>query len=176
MTEAIPNQPALFSVGHSNRTIKHFLSLLGQHDIEVLVDVRSRPYSRYCPHFSKPALEAAVRDAGRQYLYLGDLLGGMPEDDEVRDESGRVDYAQVAATESFQTGLKRLITGSRRYRVGFMCAEEDPLRCHRYHLITSTLRDQGVRVAHIRGDGRIETDADVQARRLGGSPDQPTLF
>ena len=84
MTDATPNQPAIYSLGHSNRTIEHFLSLLSQHDIEVLVDVRSRPYSRYCPHFSKPALEAAVRDAGRRYLYLGDLLGGIPDDDEVR--------------------------------------------------------------------------------------------
>lgn len=176
MTDATPNQPATYSVGHSNRTIEHFLSLLGQHDIDVLVDVRSHPYSRYCPHFSKPSLEAAVRDAGRRYLYMGDLLGGMPDNDEVRDESGRVDYARVAASESFQVGLERLISGSRRFRVAFMCAEEDPLRCHRYHLITCALRDRRVAVAHIRGDGRIESDADLQARQLGGSPDQPTLF
>ena len=176
MTQPPDAEGTIYSVGHSNHSLAHFLALPAKWRIEVLVDVRSRPYSRYCPHFCRDALAAAVRSAGLQYLHLGDQLGGMPDDDRFRDQRGKIDYRRVAADPRFVRGLDRLIAGATRHRTAMMCAEEDPLRCHRYHLITTALRNRGVTVVHIRGDGRLESDDDVAARDPASADRQLSLF
>ena len=153
----------LWTVGHSNHTVERFLELLGEHSIEVVVDVRSEPYSSYSKHFCQAPLRRSLKDAGLSYLFMGRELGGRPPEPEFYDEDGHVLYGEVAATECFREGVRRLVDGATRYRVAVMCSEENPTSCHRSRLITRALRESGSRVSilHIRGTGEAVDEAQL---------------
>lgn len=153
----------VYTIGHSNHTLEAFLNLLCRHQIEVLIDTRSAPYSRFAPQFNKDALKAAVLEQGIKYGFYGKELGGRPEGDEFYDAQGHVLYGEVAQSALFQEGLARLIGGAQTRRVALLCSEEDPNVCHRRLLVTRVLDRLGVNVAHIRGDGRIEYERELQA-------------
>ena len=163
--------PTLYTIGHSNQTIEEFLALLAQRDIEALVDVRSAPYSRYVPHFNKRELQQAVQDAERHYVYLGNELGGRPDDPALLDDEGHARYDLIAKTDAFESGIARLKEGVARYRVAAMCSEEDPTDCHRRLLVGRVMRRDGYQVLHIRGDGEIMDDAHLDPTNF-----QPGLF
>ncbi len=148
----------VFTVGHSNHSLDAFIDLLEKHRIEVLVDTRSSPHSRFAPHFNKSNLKAAVAGNGVKYLFLGQELGGRPEGDEFYDTDGRVDYARVAETRLFQEGISRVENGIRAYRVALLCSEENPKGCHRRLLVGRVLASRGATVLHIRGDGSIQKE------------------
>jgi uncharacterized protein (DUF488 family) len=171
MTEARP----IYSVGHSNQTLEEFLALLRQHRIEVLVDVRSAPYSRFVPHFNSDHLKQVVREAGFLYVYLGRELGGRPDDPALYDAEGHALYGRIAETNMFRDGIERLRVGSTRYRLAMMCSEEDPTDCHRRRLVARVLRQVGVEVLHIRGDGRLDHEEDLP-QDIADKPRQSALF
>ena len=154
----------IYTIGHSNHSLPAFLELLRRHDIQVLIDTRSSPFSRYAPHFSRDALKAAVQDAGLKYGFYGRELGGRPENQAFYDAAGHADYAQIAASELFQSGLARLVAGAAKRRTALLCSEENPSVCHRRLLISRVLFDQEVRVCHIRGDGRLEDECELRGR------------
>lgn len=155
---------SILTLGHSRHPLDKFLALLRQHEVDVLVDVRSQPFSRFSPHFSRKALERAVTDASRRYLFLGDALGGRPQLRACYDDAGQIDYDRVEAQDFYQRGIERLREGIARFRVCLLCSEEDPSHCHRRLLITRTLVRHGVDVRHVRGTGAIETEAELRAR------------
>ncbi len=146
----------LLTVGHSNQSLEHFLDLLAAHGVEAVADVRSWPASRYAPWFDRATLAASLRRAGMHYVFLGRELGGRPEREELYDGEGHVRYDAVAATAAFARGLWRLRRGMRELRVAALCAEENPEHCHRRLLVARVLFEEGVRVSHIRRDGRLE--------------------
>jgi uncharacterized protein (DUF488 family) len=173
MIEGAPQQasgPAVFTVGHSNVTQEAFVVLLKTHSIEVLVDVRSAPYSKYVPHFSGDALKQAVVRAGIKYLYLGRELGGRPREPRFYDSEGHVRYDLIAESPQFQEGIERLLRGIREHRVALMCNEEDPHKCHRRLLVGRVLTARGVAVLHIRGDGRIQPEAELAEAERKDAP------
>jgi hypothetical protein len=153
--------PTIFTIGHSNHAAESFLALLRHHGLEILVDVRSAPYSRYVPHFSREALSADLDDAGIRYVWAGSSLGGRPADSACyRDgmvRKGNVDYEVMARKASYQEGVQQLVAEAADGPVVVMCSEEDPRRCHRHHLLEPSLRELGVAVLHIRRDGSLET-------------------
>ncbi len=151
----------IYTIGHSNHPLESFLELLKAHGIEVLVDTRSSPYSRYAPQYNRENLKASVEERGVRYLFLGEELGGRPQGLEYYDEDGHVLYGRVAESSFFLEGIRRLEKGVRSYRVALLCAEENPQGCHRKLLVSRVLRQRGVSVCHIRGDGRTEDDAEV---------------
>jgi hypothetical protein len=155
----------VYSVGHSNQSQERFIALLQRHGIQSLVDVRSAPYSRYVPHFNRPDLEEAVERSGIRYFYLGEELGGRPPTDDFYDAEDHVLYSRVARAPFFLDGLERLKDEAALYRAAIMCSEEDPTNCHRHLLIARVLDGQGVRVLHIRGDGREQTEDDLRPKR-----------
>ena len=140
-----------------------------EHGIEVLVDTRSRPYSRHAPHFNARAIEATLSGGGIGYLFLGRELGGWPEGEEFYDADGRVDYALVERSQRFLDGIYRLEREIRARRVALLCSEEDPAGCHRRLLVGRALSELGIVVRHIRGDGSVQTEGEA----AGG---QPILF
>lgn len=162
----------IYTIGHSNHPLPAFLELLRRYDIQVLIDTRSSPFSRYSPHFSRDALKAAVQDAGIRYGFYGRELGGRPENQAFYDAEGRADYAQIAASELFQSGLARLVAGAAKRRTALLCSEENPSVCHRRLLISRVLFESGHGVCHIRGDGRLETESGLREAEAAHAKEQ----
>lgn len=146
---------AIFTIGHSNVAAERIIELLKQYGIEVLIDVRSVPYSRHNPQFNRENFQHALQTASIQYTYAGQALGGRP-DDPTCYEDGQIQYKRIMDKPWYQEGIGHLIRVANGQRVALMCSEEDPLQCHRHNLIAQTLLEQGVTVWHIRGDGRLE--------------------
>ncbi len=166
-----------FTLGHSNHSIEEWLALVRQHEIQVVVDTRSSPYSGYVPQFDKELIQRSLEQAGVRYLYLGEELGGRPDNPAYYDAKGRVLYSRLCGDARFLAAIERLESGMERFRVALLCGEEDPAHCHRRLLIGRVLTERGHTMLHIRGDGRLETDAEVAAEsRKPLVSGQPALF
>ncbi|MGB9406513.1 MAG: DUF488 domain-containing protein [Terracidiphilus sp.] len=166
-----------FTIGHSNHAIQAWLALLLQHGVEVVVDTRSSPYSKYVPQFDKELMQRSLEESGIRYLFLGADLGGRPANPSYYDGKGRVLYSRLCDDAHFQAAIARLESGMERFRVVLVCGEEDPAHCHRRLLIGRVLCEHGHTMLHIRGDGRLESDETVAAE--AGKPlidTQPALF
>jgi len=146
----------IYTIGHSNHPIDRFIALLQQHGVDAVGDVRSTPYSRFNPQFRKEKLQAALAEAGIRYVFLGEELGARTQDTSCYDETGRVSYAKLAATDLFRRGIERLLAGMQTHRIAIMCAEREPLDCHRTILVSRELERAGVPVTHILSDGTLE--------------------
>lgn len=169
MSDVIP----IYTIGYGSRSVDELIAVLCQHDIAYLIDVRSAPYSRYKPEFSKNELEIALRDAGIRYLFLGRSLGGRPDDPDCYTD-GKVDYDKVKQAHFFQQGIGRIQSAfEQQQRVVLMCSEGKPETCHRSKLIGATLTDLGIPLAHIDENDTLQTQQAVIDRLTGG---QLTLF
>lgn len=166
----------LCTIGHSNHAIEDFLDLLRDKNIDFLIDVRSHPYSRYAPHFNCRDLKAALNAASINYAFFGEELGGRPDGEAFYDEAGYVLYSERARSPQFLEGLARLEKGMARHQIAIMCSEENPSVCHRRLLVARVLHERGVAVAHIRGDGRLQTEAGLREEEAAGPAEQPALF
>jgi len=155
----------LFTVGHSVHTVERFFELLKRHSINALCDVRSSPYSRYSPQFNRESLKEDVLKRGIAYIYLGAELGPRSSDPTCY-VNGKVQYQRLAEKEIFQQGLARLRKGMENYRIALMCAEKDPLTCHRMLLICRHLRGEHIHIRHILEDGSLEDNRDTEQRLM----------
>ena len=164
----------IFTVGHSNHAVEKFLQLLEGAGITALSDVRSAPVSRWSPQFNKEALAKSLADDGIAYVYLGRELGGRPKDPALLS-NGKPNYAAMAHSEAFQNGIARVLEGSKTYRVAMMCAERDPLDCHRFLLIARHLAERNIAVSPVLADGTLEPQQDTEARWRARNP-APDLF
>jgi len=150
-------QDTVFTIGHSTHPQERFIALLRQHGITALCDVRSKPYSRMNPQFNREDLEQALLEQGIQYRFFGKELGARSDDPHCY-EGGKVQYDRLAETDLFKHGLKRVLRGMKDgFRIALMCAEKEPLECHRTILVARHLAALGVPVAHILADGRLES-------------------
>lgn len=125
----------LFTIGHSTQKFEAFLELLQQHEIQAIGDVRSSPYSKMFPHFSQRELKASLKNNGIKYVFLGKELGAR-RDEPCCYEGDRADYDLIAQSPLFKEGLNRVKAGSEKLRIALMCAERDPLDCHRTILVS----------------------------------------
>jgi uncharacterized protein (DUF488 family) len=157
--------PIVFSVGHSIHTIEAFIALLKKHDITALADVRSVPYSRFQSQFNKDTLERSLKAEGIKYVFLGKELGAR-SDDRSCYQNGRVRYPMLAKTALFRKGLERVLTGAQDFKIAIMCAEKEPLECHRTLLVSRALEDEGATVQHILADGGLESHRDAMHRLI----------
>ena len=154
----------LYTVGHSTQELDPFLGLLRQHGIEAVADVRSGPYSQRFPWFNRERLAESLKNAGIHYVFLGEELGAR------RDESccyvgERADYEMIAKCKAFQEGLDRVMKGLANMRISLMCAEKDPMDCHRTILVARHAL-AFTEVVHILNDGTLETHDELEARML----------
>ena len=156
----------LFTIGHSNLELEVFLALLAQHHVQTLADVRSRPASFRFPQFHREPLEAGLSSAGIRYEFFGESLGGRPADPRAYREDGLVDYAARRRAPDFIEGLERALALSRSGVGALMCAEEDPLQCHRFLMICPALLERGATPVHIRRGGALESQCDAEDRLL----------
>jgi uncharacterized protein (DUF488 family) len=155
----------LFTIGHSNHSQEKFIELLEHHGITALADVRSAPYSRYLPHFNKQALQAYLPMAEIRYVFLGAELGARPDNPDCYLD-GKALYERIAGTDAFRRGIERLLKGLNEHRIALMCAEKDPLTCHRAVLICQHLLPFNLEIGHIHSNGELEYHEALEERML----------
>jgi uncharacterized protein (DUF488 family) len=165
----------LLTIGHSNLPAEGFMTLVQDAGVTAIADVRSVPFSRRFPWFSGPKLAARLQGADIAYLPFGDALGGRPSDPALYCD-GVADYQKVAATAQFRAGLDRLGEAMGRFRLCLMCAEREPLDCHRCLLVGRALAERGLALGHILVDGTIEPHAVTEERLLGRAGGSDDLF
>jgi len=159
------NTARLYTVGHSDANHADLTLALKTYAIDVVVDVRSSPYSRRNPQFNRPALHHALKNEAIRYLFLGRELGARREEPECYVD-GQARYELIERTPAFQEGLRRLRDGIARFHIALLCAEEDPITCHRMVLICKCLRTEGFDIRHVRRNGAYETNEEAERRML----------
>lgn len=157
----------IYTLGHSSHSWARFSELLSLFDIGCVLDVRSRPRSRWSA-FSHPNFRINLNDVGVSYLYMGSELGGQPT-------SGPADYSAISATEGFLEAIDKVLAIAQRCKVALVCSEHDPIQCHRFLLISRALAARGADVHHILRDGKGEPHAAALRRLQKSFPQAPLL-
>lgn len=155
----------IYTIGHSNHPLERFIALLNQHGINLLCDVRSDPYSRVNPQFNRESLKSALWKSNIAYIFLGEELGARSKDPACYS-NGKVQYDCLAQTALFRKGIESLLQRMEDSHLALMCAEKDPLECHRTILISHYLDRLGIAIEHILPDGSMETHRQAEARLL----------
>jgi uncharacterized protein (DUF488 family) len=155
----------VYTVGHSTHTTKKFLDLLERNGVTAIADVRSSPFSRHNPQFNKATLSGELKKHGIAYVFVGKELGARSEDPACYT-AGRVRYDRLAQTSIFKAGIDRVLSGAQKYRIALMCAEKEPLDCHRTLLVSRALERLGVSIVHILSDGSTEAQPQTMARLI----------
>jgi len=166
MNPSMPSSNGLFTLGHSNQEMSDFLGTLVRHEIKVVCDVRSRPGSFRFPQFNREPLEARLTAAKIRYEFCGEQLGGRPLDPQFYLANGLVDYSKRRRAPGFLEAIDKAIALARELKTAILCAEEDPLHCHRFLLICPALVARGVAPVHLRRGGAAETQRDAEDRLL----------
>ena len=157
----------IYTIGHSNLDPLDFVAALKKCNVTLVADVRSLPRSTRFPQFSRENLEEGLREMGIRYLFLGDELGGRPADPKLYGTNGLVNYRVRRGCQDFQYGIERVVELAQTAQPALLCAEEDPITCHRFLLVTPELLLRGISPVHIRKGGALETQAEAEDRLLG---------
>jgi uncharacterized protein (DUF488 family) len=166
----------IHTLGHSRHSVADFAALAKKHGVETVVDVRGQPWSRFNPQFNREPFCEALAAEGLGYRWEGECLSGRPQDRRFYRDDGKVDWAAVRAWPDFHAALDGVTELAGRERLALVCAEEDPLQCHRRFLLTPPLIDRKAAVLHIRKTGEIETEAETARRAAGTDARQTDLF
>lgn len=168
---------ACYTIGHSNHAPERFLELLDEHDITIVLDVRSVPYSRRNPQYNRETLRETLKGNGYAYEFLGDSLGARGWGDEFMfPEGGKVDFRKVRKAPKFIEGIKRVKElAAQKERPALMCAEAEPFNCHRFVLISYQLSKEALDVIHILPDGGTVSNAGLD-KKLLATYVKPDLF
>ncbi len=151
----------IYSIGHGNKSFEEFEQELRSFGIQYLIDVRTKPYSKWNPSFNQEALRALLQKKGFVYVYMGDSIGGLPSDTSCYTD-GHIDYAKVREKPFFQEGLARLLVAAEKgLKVAVMCSESEPEKCHRSKLIGQELLKHDISMNHIIGIGKSQSQETV---------------
>jgi len=169
---------SLLTIGHSTHSLGDFLALLRLHGVEAIADVRSSPYCQRLPQFGREPLTASLLAENIRYVFLGELLGARRSEAScfVGDQAN---YDRIAQLPAFGAGLDRVVNGAGKMRIALMCAEKDPLTCHRTILVSRHLQLRGLNVCHVLENGALESHAEAEHRLMleeGFSPGQLDMF
>lgn len=152
----------IYSIGHGTKKIEKLIDQLNAFNIKYLLDIRSKPYSKYNPQFNRPALEETLKQIGITYVFVGDSLGGLPEDRTCYDQDGKVVYDLISEKDFFKEGLERLITANQKQiNLAIMCSESKPEECHRSKLIGQELLKKNITLKHIVSNNQIKSQQAV---------------
>lgn len=155
----------LYTIGHSTHTTEKFIELLKMHSITAVCDVRSSPYSKFNPQYNRETISMDLKKQNIAYVFLGRELGPRTEEENCYID-GKVQYDLIAKTSLFHHGISRLKEGMKSYRIALMCAEKDPVTCHRTILICRQLRADDIDIYHILEDGTLEKNRDSERRLM----------
>ena len=166
---------AIYTIGHSNHRINDFINLLKKHSITAVADVRSSPFSKYNPQFNRKALADTLKQEDIAYVFLGKELGARPDDPCCYD-NGSANFEKMAERPIFKQGIERLLKGMEQYRIALLCAEKEPLDCHRTILVCHYLRKMGLPIKHILANGDVEEHQNTEQRLIKVVGLQPIFF
>ncbi len=152
----------LYTLGHSRHAIEAFVGLARGHGVGLIVDVRGQPYSRFNPQYNRERFKEALAGHGIDYLWFGDRLSGRPKEREFYGPDGKVLWDELRRSPALHEALDEVVMRAATGRAALVCAEEDPMRCHRRFLLTPPLTKRGARVLHIRGDGRLQPEEELR--------------
>jgi uncharacterized protein (DUF488 family) len=155
----------LFTIGHSNYEIDAFITLLKKHKVSAVADVRSHPYSRFLPHFNQSALQKILSKERIHYVFLGRELGARSNNPKCYVD-GKAVYEKIAKTDEFHQGIQRILQGLTKHKISLMCAEKDPLTCHRAVLVCQYIRHFDININHILNSGDLESHSHLEERML----------
>jgi len=162
-----PQPKQCFTIGYGNYPIDLFITFLQNIGIDTIIDVRSSPYSRFNPHFNRENLEKSLIKNNVDYRYMGDQIGGRYSNPNLLFPDSTVNYRKVQDTEKFQEGINEvLLIISSGKKIALMCAEKEPERCHRFALISPVLQAKGISVIHIRPEGQLQTNEELERELL----------
>jgi len=139
--------------------------LLKKQGVTAIADVRSAPYSRFNPQFNREELRGSLKANGIRYVFLGKELGARSSNPACYKQ-GKVQYDRLALEAVFSEGIQRVAQGMERYQIALMCAEKDPLECHRAVLVARRMYEAGTPVQHIHADGHLEEHRAMESRML----------
>lgn len=145
----------IFTIGYGSRETDDFIAILNEYGIDTLVDVRSQPYSRYAPDFCKERLSLILSHSGIEYQFMGNSLGGRPDDSQCYTYSPQrkkklLDAKKCESRDFYQRGISQLKrAASTGRRIVIMCSELEPHDCHRGYVLGKTLDDDETAVVHI---------------------------
>jgi uncharacterized protein (DUF488 family) len=145
----------VFTIGHSSRSFAEILAILKAWQVQIVLDIRSRPHINFFPEFSRRRMKMRLVNEEIVYVFMGDLLGHAPKGD-FRTCLGDIDFMKMETSPEFQKGISWILEEQRHSRICLFCGEADPYVCHRHHLVAQHLLTRGVRVRHILPTGRIE--------------------
>lgn len=161
---------SILTVGYGKLSIDEFCGLLHKRKVTYLVDVRSRPYSKYQPDYSRESIEQTLQQCGIKYVFMGELLGGMPSDPDCY-QNGKVSYEDCRTKSFHKAGIARLRRAwEQKLPIAVMCACGKPQLCHRSKLIGVSLLSEGIPVLHMDDEGQVCTQEDI-AEKLSAMPD-----
>jgi uncharacterized protein (DUF488 family) len=150
----------IFTIGHSTLDLAHFLNLLKMSGVTAVADVRSSPFSRRSPHFSRDEFRSALKEIEIRYVFLGKELGGRPRSSNLFCD-GIADYEKMALQPDFLKGIDRVVAGSNEHTIALMCSEHNPLDCHRCLLVGRVLTERNILLEHILSSGKVATQHEI---------------
>jgi uncharacterized protein (DUF488 family) len=167
---------SLYTIGYSCHTIESIVSALKSHGVEAVADVRSQPFSKFKPEFNRPFLSEELKKHGLKYVFLGEECGARINDP-CFYVNGKADYSRIAVSKLFLKGLERIEKGLSKLNVALLCAEKDPIACHRTILICHSLKDRITDIKHILCDNTTETHEHAEWRlMMKYKLDAPNMF
>jgi uncharacterized protein (DUF488 family) len=152
----------IYSIGHGNKNIEEFVAELKAFGIQYLLDIRSKPFSKWSSQYNQNELKFDLEKNNIKYVFLGNTLGGLPDDRSCYNSDGKVVYELIKDKEFFKKSLQRLITANEKnINVAIMCSESKPEECHRSKLIGEELLKKNISIKHIISKEVIKTQEAV---------------
>lgn len=155
----------LYTIGYAKHSLESFVATIRKLGIDAIADVRSVPFSSFAPSFNRDSLSNYLKLNNIQYVFLGNECGARI-DDPTCYNNGKVDYKLVAKHKKFQSGLSRIVKGSKENTIALMCAEKDPINCHRMILVCRNLDKMGIEIFHILDSDIVESQSESEHRLL----------
>jgi uncharacterized protein (DUF488 family) len=163
------NETTIYSIGHGNKNIEDFIKELKTFEVQFLLDIRTKPFSKWNPQFNQNALKFKLEENGIKYVFVGDTLGGLPEDRSCYDFNGKVVYDFIKDKDFFKEGLERLTTANeKQIKLAIMCSESKPEECHRSKLIGQELLKKKISLKHIVSEKLVKSQEMVMSELTKG--------
>lgn len=155
----------IHTIGYAAHTVESFIAALEKFSITAIADVRSQPYSKFKPEFNREKLKKVLINKRIEYVFLGDNIGARIKAPECY-KNGQVDYELMSKHPLFQEGIARLLKGMENFSIALMCAERDPINCHRTILICKHLKKYQIQINHIIDANTFENHTETEFRLL----------